>query len=1315
MSTTEPPAAAINPEPPSNDTLYNRRPTPPVKVAYTTSWLHFLAALCLLVAWWVPVKIVMERVLWPRARHTGPRDAVSFVAIAYEGVSTKEGDVSPDRFREHIEALKAAGYQPIRLADVDALFRDGRPLPRRAVLVTFDHSRKTSYFATHSVLRRTGWNAVMFLWTKPIVDGDPAALLWPYLRSMLRSGLWEIGAESHEGVQRIVSSPKGLTGNFMTAPLWKADEQRFETLEEFQARLDRDHRTCRELIERNLGVTPLAYAYPFGDFGQYQHRAVATRPINLGLVGRHYRLGFIVGNLALNTRFSDPRRLNRLLVRPEWSGADLVRRLDLAWPNESPILEKDGRPIASAWVVDWGEMSQEPDGSLVLFASTNATGAKMWLAGSDLNSNFYARVRFRLERGQLGLYLRASPDSESYVYVGLDPAGEVWLRQLSQGRERVPIGEDAEDTGVWLRQKFVGSERFTLASSRVPLSPTKDHTLELYLRDRLLFARLDGKEVFQSRGMLRGDVRPGMVGISVWAAQRGVARARLRGVEVREQSPMAVSLAGGPAEPYAFRWVHQEAYRLTELCPIWDDRTGGGSLASPAEIDVYRLAARVNHLRYLPQVLLPDEKALQRAAPTLLAERAIAQRFDGLFVNLSAAQDAGLPAIASWLRQCGSMLATNGLRLLVRLPPTLETRSHVASLLAMVPQAQIAVAAGSPLTTGQTATGVSVVKVEEVPAPASEEEMPLFFMIPGAAERGGIETEESRAARLQQEGLAAYLDGQYDRAVQLWQEWRSIEPENPKVYMLIGDALSRKGDLRGAVEHYDRSLDLDPGQITLAIRRAGVLVAMGESERAMQSLNLYARLFPGNPDILLAQARWLVDNRRTDEALDAARKLLKVQPEHVEALAMVVRHTRDAAEYRNAIERLANAGLKPFNHLPFAQSCWKYELPALPAAAPLMATLRAIAADNRDPRIAELCARLLPVGTPAVETMAEGRLSNRWWIEGGDVTARAGGGIRLAAGEAYAEASARLLGSLQTRDALVEASVGGIHGGVWLYARRTERHLVRFGFTEGRLHLQVWRDGRLLQEMKREWIPPAGFTPLRLEVNGRGAMGFVDGEPAFATRLVIPSDIRAGWIGLAVHSPTRGQAAAEFTSLRAGPLQPRLAALAPTSSGDETDQQLAAIRNDTPFLTALCPAWFTVETDGRWTGPATPDPAVYHIFARYHRIWLLPMVECRSAAGAVPSEIEGRVRQVNADGLVLAFRTWPGDDWISALAERLAASGLTIIVLGMDTAAQSARCAVISGGSVDRGEGDGLRLRIARRASLTPADLAGFEGLLIGY
>ncbi len=1071
-------------------------------------------------------------------------------------------------------------------------------------------------------------------------------------------------------------------------------------------------------IARGVGVQPAAYAFPFGDFGQYQHRAIMTRPINLGLVEQRYRLAFLLGNLALNTREGDPRRLNRLLVRPGWSGLDLVDRLERAWPAEAPILEKDGRPVASVWIVDWGHLEQDRGGSLVMHAATNATGAKMWLAGSDISRDFYFRLGFQIEHGQLGIFLRASPDGESYVYLGLDPAGEVWLRQLTEGRERLPISEEADDTGIWLRQKFVGAERFTLASSRVPIRSGGTHTLEVYLRDRLLVARLDGREVFQSRGMLRGAVRPGMVGLSVWSPHQGQARVRLLGVEVREQTPRAaVFIAGQPHEPHTFHWVFANAFQFTDLCPIWrDDRMARPDFwsAPPEDIQTYRLLARVNHLRLEPQLIMDSDRTLQRHPPAAVAEKAARYKFDGVLVNFSPLRDVSLPTLATWVRQCAAALSTNGLRLLVQLPRALETRAQVSSLLSVVPGARVVVDARSPQATGEVGRLPGIVRIETAPEPSKDEEIPLFFTIPPSKEGMVVETPAAKGSRLQQEGLTAFLEGGYDRAIELWSEWEEIEPDNPKIHMLIGDAFARKGDLRRAVERYNRSLDLDPGQITLAIRRAGVLTLLGESAAAMESLNLYARLFPGNPDILLAQARWLNDHQRPDEAAEAARKLLAVRPGHVEALAMLIRLTRSPEEYQRRMAELEEVALRPESHLSFAQAAWKNELTALPGAGGLLAALRRIASVAKDPVIVELCGRVLPNPQPAVETFRGGQISARWWVDGGVLSPLSAGGARLQTTEAHSETSMRLLGSLHYHDGLVEAEVSGVEGSLWLFARRTLEHLVRFGISENMLHLQVWNRGRLVQESKREWSPPVGRFRLRLETSGQGAMGFVNGEPAFNARLNIPRDLGPGWLGIAVHDVRKGRAAVELRRLVGGSTAPRLAVLPPAAGADEADAQLAAIQRDAISLTAICPTWYTIEADGRWIAAAGLDPKVFGMFCKYHRLWLLPFVECRSYAAVLAADLEQRARETGAAGFVLAFKTWPGDRAVADLAERLRGLNLNVFVLAFDADARSARLHAVAGLSATSAA-PSAELKVVRRSAFQPEEFQGFDGWLIGY
>ena len=1299
-----------------------RRPVQAVAVTYTSAWLHLLIFLCLVVAWWYPVKILFSQIVWPRAVAATPHDAYSFVALAYEGVSTKTNEVQPSQFRDQLHALKDAGYMPITLLDVEALVHEGKPVPRKAVLLTFDHARRTSYFAVHSMLRQAGWNAVMFLWTRPIVEHDEASLLWPYVKSMVRSRIWEIGAESYDGFSRIPCSPKGRLGNFMTSPRWIAGEKRFESLREFQERLEADHTRCLQTIREQAESTPIAYAYPFGDFGQYQSRAIVTRPVNLALVEKNYRLGFICGNLAVNTRYSDARRLNRLLVRPTWSGRDLVRYLDKSWPVEGPQVQGAGGMKPASWIVDWGGMEKDPDGSLAMYACTNTTGAKMWLAGSDMNRDFYSRVRFRLDRGQLGLYLRASADGESYVYLGIDAGGEVWLRQMSHGKDNLGGTEAAEEGGVWLRQKQVSTERFTLASSHVSIDSGSEHTLEVYLRDRLLFAHLDGKELFRSRSLLRGELKPGMFGLSVWSPGAGAARAHIAEVALHQQTPTLASWTTVPAqEPYVFRWIYANAFRLTHLSPAWMRATVSGQTTEPGfDFGIYKLLARVNHLKFYPQVSIDDEGVLPRIAPTLLADRVAEIKADGVFVNLGNLREPTVATLAAWIRQCGRALQDKGLTFLLQMPENLENRAAIQSILAIVPNVNVVVGPNAAGRKDSGLTNAPVVTRDDVPAPAADEELPLFYMIQGTPEvTPANETAESKVVRLQQEGLAAFLDGQFAKAVEFWKEWLTLEPDSSKALMLIGDGLVRTGDLKGAIVYYDRSLDIDPGQVTLAIRRTGLYATLGWQDKAIASLNLYARLFPDNADILLAQADWLFDNGRAGEAKDVALKVLKVDPQNIAALTMVLRLCTPADElYGKSMKKLADAGTKPERQLELGQALWRHDIMSMPGSEPLARLAKEIVAKTKDARIVEIFGRIAPRYDPAVDTFADGHASSRWWLEGGTCQGKAGM-VRLATGESYSEAALRLLGSLQMRNAFVEAVVGEAHGSFWLYTSRADDHIARFGFTDdGYMYLQLRRGGRLLSERKIAWKHPGGRVRLRMESSADGVMGYVDGIPMFGSRLYMPEDIGLGWLGCSIFATARGKASATLYGLSAGPTPTRLAVLGPVQDAAAADAQLQLVRPDIASLVGLCPSWYAVQETGKWVENPGGDRQIYHVFARYHRVWLLPMVEVRPGAEVKPEDLEAKAAEAKADGFLLIFKEWPADAWMTATQERLRASKLRVIVGVVDAAGGITQVRGLARGlDLTAGNEDILKMKLMQKTDLAKlaGGLAGEGPVMIGY
>lgn len=297
------------------------RPQPVRRESNIRAWLLFLAGIALIVGLWVPVRSAYQQYRYKPAV-VGIRDADSFIALAYAGVSGGKthgvDEVSRVQFAEHVRILRERGFNPIGLADVKEFYQNGRLLPRKAVLLTLEQAKKNSYLETRQILRVNRWKAVMFVRADTIRAGDPDALRWPILRDMVRSGTWEAGAESVAGFQRIPAGPNNETANFFASPAWRADEGRLEAPSEFLARIRADHAAMVAEFQKGMGAPPIAFAFPFGDYGQFDPRAVATRVVNLAEVGKTYGLGFSTGPFLLNTRHSDPRALNRLRVNPDW-------------------------------------------------------------------------------------------------------------------------------------------------------------------------------------------------------------------------------------------------------------------------------------------------------------------------------------------------------------------------------------------------------------------------------------------------------------------------------------------------------------------------------------------------------------------------------------------------------------------------------------------------------------------------------------------------------------------------------------------------------------------------------------------------------------------------------------------------------------------------------------------------------------------------------------------------------------------------------------------------------------------------------------
>lgn len=84
---------------------------------------------------------------------------------------------SPDAFRGQVRHLRDR-YRPVRCADLAEALAGGRPLPRDAVLLTFDDGYDDNFRFAFPILREFGVPALFFVATGHIDSGEPFAYDW---------------------------------------------------------------------------------------------------------------------------------------------------------------------------------------------------------------------------------------------------------------------------------------------------------------------------------------------------------------------------------------------------------------------------------------------------------------------------------------------------------------------------------------------------------------------------------------------------------------------------------------------------------------------------------------------------------------------------------------------------------------------------------------------------------------------------------------------------------------------------------------------------------------------------------------------------------------------------------------------------------------------------------------------------------------------------------------------------------------------------------------------------------------------------------
>ena len=171
------------------------------------------------------------------------------VILLYHHVATDtppSTSISPTDFRAQLEYLRDNDFSVIGLDTLIEALRNGKPVPDRAVAITFDDGYASIYSEAFPMLQSFGYPFTLFLSTDPINRSQANYMTWEQVRELSDAG---VVIANH-----LIEHPYMLT------------RQEGETDQQWLQRQRVEILTAEETIANQTGQSHRYLAYPYGEF-----------------------------------------------------------------------------------------------------------------------------------------------------------------------------------------------------------------------------------------------------------------------------------------------------------------------------------------------------------------------------------------------------------------------------------------------------------------------------------------------------------------------------------------------------------------------------------------------------------------------------------------------------------------------------------------------------------------------------------------------------------------------------------------------------------------------------------------------------------------------------------------------------------------------------------------------------------------------------------------------------------------------------------------------------------------------------------------
>lgn len=211
--------------------------------------------------------------------------------------------------------------------------------------------------------------------------------------------------------------------------------------------------------------------------------------------------------------------------------------------------------------------------------------------------------------------------------------------------------------------------------------------------------------------------------------------------------------------------------------------------------------------------------------------------------------------------------------------------------------------------TGEQAASFEPAPVVDAPADVASAATRTATVTPAPVETSAVTPPAPVPPRevTYEEAEAAYRDGRYGEAVELFTAYSDRKYENPWGFYMLGLSAWKAGDNEAAELAFEQAIELDPNHVKSHINLGRVLLDAGKPTYALVQFHEAIDLDPRSGTAHRLEGAALHAIGKRDEAVGAYRTAIRIDPEDAWAMNNLALVLIETGEYDAALRALARA------------------------------------------------------------------------------------------------------------------------------------------------------------------------------------------------------------------------------------------------------------------------------------------------------------------------------------------------------------------------------------------------------------------------